>query len=217
MRNTKRWLAALGLVLMAFSGTSLAKEPSSRFAAGAEIQIMLGDGEPSNDMPGYGLVGHYRVSDRWAFGVALHTSDWDFERPAALLGIVQSTAVQDVDAKVSEESFSAWLESQFDGPFGLDAFWQLGGGAANSDASNAAGPTATGGTFNIVSDFGTTTFAFAAIGVRGGFAERWYWEAALRLEQRFSDIQFVDTVSGSSGTLDWPLLYGGYLGFGYRF
>jgi hypothetical protein len=130
---------------------------------------------------------------------------------------VQSTAVQDVDAKVSEESFSAWLESQFDGPFGLDAFWQLGGGAANSDAGNATGPTATGGTFNIVSDFGTTPFAFAAIGVRGDFAGHWYWEEALRLEQRFGDIRFVDTVSGGSGTLDWPLLYGGYLGFGYKF
>jgi hypothetical protein len=217
MRNTTRWLAAFGLVLLTLPGMSQAKEPSPRFAVGAEIQILLGDGKPSNDMPSYGLAGRYQINEKWTIGAALHTSDWDFEHPARLLGIVQSTTVDAVDSKVSEESLSAWLESEFDGPFGLDAFWQLGGGAANIDANDAAGPTATGGTFNIVSDFGTTTFVFGTIGVRGGFAERWYWEAALRLEQRFGDIRFVDTVSSTSGTLDWPSLYGGYLGFGYKF
>lgn len=187
------------------------------FEVGGRLDLMLGNGEPSNDVPSYGVFARYAFSDEWKFGILLQHSDWDFERPAVLLGITQSPAVEDIDSKASQDAVSAWVESVFGRPGNWTAFWQLGAGAAFIDVPNASGPTSSGGQFNIRIDAPTTPFVFGVAGLRRELGERWRIEGALRLEYLFADYDLTDLVSGQTASIGSYSQYGGFVAFTYAF
>ena len=54
-------------------------------------------------------------------------------------------------------------------------------------------------------------------GMRVLFGGHWYFEAALRADQHFTDWAILDEVSGTSGTVDDYFAWGGNLGVGFRF
>lgn len=211
---TVRQRAALALIALFAATTAPADE---RFAVGGRLDIMVGNGEPANDVPSYGIFATYAASDAWKFGILLQHSDWDFEGPAAILGIQQSPTVETIDSKASQEALSAWAESPFGHPGGWTAFWQLGAGAASIDVPNASGPTASGGQFNIQIDAATTPFVFGVVGLRRELGPHWRLDGALRLEYLFADYTLRDTVSGQTASIGSYTQYGAFFAFAYAF
>jgi hypothetical protein len=171
-----------------------------RFDFGVRFNALAGDGEPSNDMLGAGIYGHYRLNKNWLVGAGLDFSDFDFERPHKIIGI---TPVATTDADASSTTVSVWIERRYDRPgkrFGW--FWTAGAGFSSVDVDDITGPTAGGGTFNITTDADTETLLLGSVGLRYRFAQKWTWQGALRIEQHFADWKVFDRVSGRVDTVD---------------
>ena len=216
-RDHLRTLLAFGPLSLAAVPATAADLPARSLELGARLGVLVGDGEPANDMPSYGLVARYHLSTAWAIGFSFDQSDFDFERPAAILGITQSSAVEDIDSKVSHSIVSLWLERDVGKVAGWEGFGQLGTGFAWGDASNASGPTTNGGRFDIQTDTGTTGIAFGALGVRRRIGEHWQLEGTLRMEYQSASYELQDQVSGARGSVGSFVAYGGQLCFTYRF
>jgi hypothetical protein len=189
-----------------------------RFDIGARLDLPHADGEPANDIPGYGLFGHYRWDDRWALGFALDVAEYDFEEPARLLGITQDPAVDVVDAKADGTTLSAWFERTLGEPGSKGHwYWGAGLGLASVDVPDARGPVAGGGTFDIETDAGTEVVVTLLGGRRFRFGDRWALDLTLHLDEHFAEWEVVDRVSGRTGTIDDYFTYGGNLGLAFRF
>lgn len=204
--------------------SSLAAAPSlaaGSFDAGVRGLLTASDGEPANDIPGYGLFGRYRISrlnDRWALALAVDLLEYDFEQPARLLGLQQSRAIEPVDTVAEATILSAWIERDYTRPAGrMTWFWALGLGLASIDVPPASGPLAGGGSFDIRTEADTEMLALASAGFRRALGGRAFLEFALRLDQHFADWQFTDRVSGARGSVGDYLAYGGHLGLGFSF
>ena len=217
MNTAHRLLAIAPLVAFFFCGSVQAQD--SRFEAGLRLNVLVADGEPTNDMPGAGAFGRYRLSDRWRFGFALdHSPEFDVERPYEFIGLVGAASAGEIDAKGTSTSFLAWIERVYERPGGrLEWFWGLGAGIATVDVEDVAGPLEGGGTYDITQEVGTELLASASAGLRWRFARRWALEAALRLDQHFTDWALTDRVSGRTGTLDDYLAQGAHFGLAYSF
>jgi hypothetical protein len=191
---------------------------NSRFDFGVRAVVMLGDGVPANDIPGYGIFGHYRLSDRWKLGFAVDTAEYDFETPARILGLEQSRDEGAIDSLAESTTFSAWIERTFGRPEGRTE-WFLGAGLgfATMDIPDAAGPLENGGRFDIQTEADTEIIAQLLGGVRRRFGQRWALEFALRNDQHFADWQLRDRVSGRTGAIDDYRAWGGHLGVTFGF
>src|SRR5688572_7611393 len=88
-------------------------EDTGRFDIGAHLGTMLGDGEPANDMPGYGIYGLYRLNDRWSFGLGIDRTEFDYEELARILGIPPDPNDPPVDQKAEMAIKSALIERPF--------------------------------------------------------------------------------------------------------
>lgn len=117
------WLTA---ALCALSAPISADEPP--FDAGARLLILLGDGEPANDMIGLGLTGRWRWRDGWYLGAGLDQVEFDYERPNDILGI-PSTA--EIDGSNDWTRVSGWIERRYDEEdLGWSWHWLAGVGFA---------------------------------------------------------------------------------------
>jgi hypothetical protein len=203
-------LPAIALSLLLLATTTIAQE---RFDLGARGYLALADGEPANDIPGFGLFGHYRMSDRWALGFGVDLTEYDFEQPAKLLGLTQDPSVEVIDAKAEGTTFTVWAERT------VGSAWFVGAGAgfASIDVPDARGPLAGGGTFDIATDGGTEIIATVLAGRRFRFGQHWGAELAAHAEQHFADWQIKDRVSGREGSIDDYTSYGAYGGLLFRF
>jgi hypothetical protein len=211
---TRCRLALLAAALLTPLAVPLDAQEPGRFDLGVRLDLSLADGEPANDIPGYGLVGHWRPSERWAIGFAVDLAEYDFEEPAKLLGIAQDPTVQVVDAKADGTTVSVWFERTLGvaGPRG-HWFWGAGVGFASIDVPDARGPVAGGGTFDVETDAGTEIVASVLGGRRFRFGERAALDFTLHLDQHFADWQVRDRVSGRTGSVDDYFTYGGNLAF----
>lgn len=205
-------LAASALALC----PALARGQEGRFDLGVRGQIMAADGEPANDIPGYGLFGHYRLSDRWKLGFAVDTAEYDFEEPAKILGLQQSESVEVIDALAESTTVSAWIERTF-GRARTEWFLGAGLGFASIDVPDASGPLQGGGRFDIETEADTEIVAQLLGGVRRHIGRRWALEFALRADQHFAKWELRDRVSGRTATIDDYLALGGHLGVSFRF
>lgn len=208
-------VAAIGALALFLSASAA---QAQRFDLGLRGDLMLADGEPSNDIPGYGAFGHYRFNDRWSIGFAVDVSEHDFEQPARILGLVQDTSVEPLDSVAETVEFRLWLQRTYQGSgsrFGW--FWGVGLGAVSLDVTDVSGPLAGSGTFDIETDAGTEILVSLSAGFQWDFVRPLFLEFAGRVEQHFADWQVTDRVSGATATIDDYLTYGGHLGLGFRF
>jgi len=197
---------------------SLAHAEAGRFDLGVRGVLMVADGEPANDIPGFGLFGHYRLSERWRLGFAVDMAEYDFEQPARILGLEQSSSVEPVDVLAESTTVSAWAERTFGrAPGPTEWFLGAGLGLASIDVPDASGPLAGGGQFAIETEADTEIVVQLLAGVRRQLGQRWALEFALRADQHFADWQLNDRVSGRTGTIDDYLTVGGHLGLSFRF
>ena len=143
----------LFVCLQPFEVRAAADKPN--FQLGFKAGTMLGDGEPANDMIMAGLYGRYQLDTQWLIGFALDYSEFDFEAPNRIFGLVGSS-VEVIDATTEAWYFTSWAEKQFDlenkriKPFILA---ELGVGFL--DAEDVIIPLQGGGAADITTDAGT--------------------------------------------------------------
>ena len=197
---------------------SLAHAEAGRFDLGVRGVLMVADGEPANDIPGYGVFGHWRMSDRWSLGFAVDQTEYDFEEPAKLAGLRQDPGVDPVDVVAEATVLSAWIERTYPRAAGrLDWFWGAGLGFASIDVPDAAGPLAGGGMFDISTEADSEVIVSLLGGLHRRLGEKWTFEFALRADQHFADWQVTDRVSGAKGAVDDYRALGGHFGLLFRF
>ena len=71
------------------------------------VGVSVADGEPANDIPGFGVQLRYALSDQWSVGAGLGRTEYDFETPASILGIAQDPSMEPVDALATATTFRA--------------------------------------------------------------------------------------------------------------
>lgn len=208
--------AILALAVLSFERTAAAQD--RRFDLGVRGIITASNGEPANDIPGFGVFGHYHFKDRWSLGLAVDQTEYDFEQPARILGLQQDQDLEPIDVLAEATVLSAWLQRSFNRPGGRTT-WFLGAGLgfATIDVPDAAGPLEGGGTFDIQTDAGSEIIVSLLAGFQSRLGNRFFLEFALRADQHFADWQLTDRASGRTGSIDDYLAYGGYLGIGIRF
>ncbi len=189
------------------------------FDLGLRYNVVGGDGEPTNDALGYGVFGRYRLNERWAIGAAVDiTDELDVERTARLVGLVQDPDVKVIDSLGESTAVTVWIERIYARPSGRwEWFWTAGAGFNSVDVTDASGPLAGGGTFDIQTVTDTELLLALSGGFRWFFASEWGLEVALRADQHFADWTLTDRVSGATGTVDDYLVRGVHLGVLYRF
>lgn len=214
MRNSLFLLAAVLCFLMPSPSAG-----QGGFELGVRYNVLVGDGEPTNDVLSQGLFGRFRLNDRWRMGVAVdHSPEFDIERVAKLVGQTQDPAEEVIDAKASSTFVRAWLERVYPSASGRrEWFWTVGAGAGEVKVDDVSGPRAGGGTFSVTTDTGAELVAGAGAGVRWYFAGDWAFEFSLRADQHFADWKLVEQVSGATAQVDDYLLTGGHFGISYRF
>jgi hypothetical protein len=213
----KKAMVILALVIPGLAAAPTAAE-NGRFALGLRVNVVAADGKPANDIPGAGLFGHYRLSDRWSLGFALdHSPKFDVERPYEFLGLAGDPEAGEIDADGTSTAVSGWIERVYGRPERrTEWFWGVGGGVVAVDVDDVEGPLADGGSYAITEDVGTELVASARAGLRLRF-RRWDAEASLGLDQHFTDWTVRDRVSGRTTSLDDYQVTGIRLGARYRF
>lgn len=210
-------LVATAIVLACVSLPAAANDEPGSFEIGVRGSVLLSDGEPSNDTVGYGVFGRYVLDNGWIVGAAIESKEFDFERPAHLLGITQSSSLETIDALAEVTDFSAWLERRHAWNERWAWFWQVGGGFGSVDVPTVSGPVEGGGTFRIATDSGTDPFLLGGLGVRYELGEHWSSELAGQVQYRFADFTLTDGISGRSGDVGSYTAYGIYLAIAYEF
>ncbi len=194
------------LVLVFFTSTMA---DDDRFEVGPRWAVVTAGGEPANDMSGFGAFFRYRFKDKWFLGVGFDLIGGDFERPSNIVGI---SSTDEIDAKIDNDTVSAWIERQYGNlAKKLRWFWMAGLGYTSPDIERVTGPVTGGGTFDISTEADSEAIVLAGIGVRRPFSKHWNWEVALRVDHHFADWTLTDSVSGMTGTID------GYTNRGLQF
>ena len=188
-----------------------------RIDLGLSLAIDAADGTPANDIPGAGVLGRYTLNDQWAIGVAVNRTEYDYEEPAAIVGIVQDPTMEVIDALAAATTVRVWIErSLTDARRPMLFFLGAGVGAAFTDVPDVTGPRADGGTFDIRTEVDTEIIATVIGGARRTFGERWSGEVAVRAEQHFADWRSTDRVSGAQASIDDYLTWGIQFTLAYR-
>lgn len=215
LRGVLVWIVVLVTAAMA-PGESQADD--RRFDLGLRYSALHAGGSPAADVPYLGLVFRYAMNDRWTVAGALDKVEFDFESPAAHLGLQQDTSVPTVDSKVEGTQLSVWIDRQYGkAPSRLRWFWNAGLGFTAPSASAARGPLQGGGTFDIQTDVGTEIIPTFAGGARWFLSERWLLELAGRLDHHFADWTVQDQVSGDRTTVGSYTTRGAHIVMAVRF
>ena len=104
----RSWEVAACLAIVG-AGSS-AGAAGDRFQAGLLVGVSVADGEPANDIPGFGAQVRYALSDQWAVGASLGHTEYDFETPASIVGIAQDPSTEPLDALATATSLTAFAE-----------------------------------------------------------------------------------------------------------
>jgi hypothetical protein len=187
-----------------------------RFEVGLRGLVIIGDGEPANDMIGYGAIGRLELGDPWYLAVALDSVAFDYETPYRILGI---DSVEEIDPKNEFTRLSIAVERRYgrpDSPWGW--YWTAGAGYAFVDVGeNAAGVTPGGQAFEIATTAEDEWHVIAGAGLRRSLGQNWTLDAALTLQHHTTDYRLVDLVSGAMGSTGSQTPYGVALGVSYGF
>jgi len=219
--HRNKLLQTLALAFLLTLSNSLMADQHSRWELGANFNIVGSDGDPTNDMLGYGLIGHYQLSNDWYTGFVLDISpEFDFERTASAAGIVQDPTVEVIDAIGNSTAITAFIERRYPSESGnFQWFWNVGGGFANVDFDNATGPTAGGpfSTFDISTRADTEILITSSVGMQQRINNNWSARYAFSLDQHFADWTVTDSVSGNTAKVGDYAIYGLRVGMNYAF
>lgn len=193
-------VAALSANLVAITHANAA-EP---WEVGARTGISISGGKPANDITHTGIFATYGLSGVDRIGVSVDNLEYDFERPWALVGLQQDTAISSktIDAKVKSTLVSAFYERRF-GVSTETWNWNLraGLGFAKPKAPSVSGPATGGGTFTIVTNAGTEVVLLGGAGVRYNFSRHVSVDLAGTLKHHRAKWNVLDTVSGRTATV----------------
>jgi hypothetical protein len=217
--NMKCFLATVIIVAVGICGTdsvTWAQDLNDqKFAIGIRGGTFLGDGEPSNDLPMFGIYGRYNWSEKWNMSLSLDYLSGDFERPYKLLGIDSTT---ELDSDMTNIIITIWGEREFSlKSQKLKPYIAGGIGIGLVDVDDLSGNVSGGGQFDIKTDGGIEFIPALAVGLRYLFGERWEAEIAGRYNYHIADWDVEDRISGKSDSLDNYSTYGFYLGLGFQF
>ena len=213
--NINRIVTAL-TALVLLTGVSQAED--SKFEIGLRGGVLLGDGVPANDILGMGVIGRYRLNDGWFIGAGIDTYAFDYEHPWRIVGLEQDPNVSTLDASADSTVFNGSIGRLYnETDHGFDWFWTVGLGFASVSIDDLAGPTDTGGTFDLTFDAASEIHLMASLGSSYNFSEKWSTSFAARVEHHFMDVLITDRVSGNTAQLDSQSPVGAYLSLNYRF
>jgi hypothetical protein len=211
-------LTSTPLVLLAFTAAEpLEAEERRRFDLGLRVNVMAGDGEPTNDVPGYGLLGHVPLDQHWSIGFALdHSPEFDVERTAKIVGFEQRGEEDEIDSKGTSTTLSAWIERVHRDRF--QWVWGVGAGVSEVEVDPLEGVRPDGTPFRVEADAGTELLLIGNGGFRYWFgARKWFVSTEIRLEQRFGSWELREVNRGDSAEIDDYLLTGIHFGLSRRF
>ena len=177
--------------------------------------IVVGDGEPSNDMPGFGLLARYQYRGPWHYFLSADYTEFDFETPYKTLGIPVGGPA--IDSTVSGFYLGGGVEYQFNVHERLKPYINGGIGIGFLDADDVSGTSAGGAPFNIKSDPGTEFIPFATVGVRWNFWRNLSLDLAAKAEYHIADWEVKDTLSNQEAAIDDYAAVGGYVGVAIHF
>jgi hypothetical protein len=194
---------------------AVAQDAQPRFDIGIRGVVLLGKGEPANDMMGEGVVARFRVRDAWHLGFAYDSVTFDYETPNKALDIVSATVV---DGSNDLSRASIFVERRYESAQRKwDWHWLAGLGFASVDAPNVTGLRANGDAFDIVTEADDEVHVFVGGGLRRPLGERWALVTTFTIEHHSTDYQLVDRVSGASASIDSQSPYGITIGVSYGF
>jgi hypothetical protein len=208
------------LVLFSFAAAEPAPSCAEEraFALGLRVNVMTGDGEPTNDVPGFGLFGHLPVNDRWNIGFALdHSPEFDVERTAKIVGFEQSgEEEEEIDSKGSSTTLTVWIERVYGE--GWQWLWGIGAGISDVEVDPLEGIRPDGSPFRVETEAGTEALLIASAGFRNWFGGRkWAFSTEIRLEQRWASWELREVRRGETAKIDDYLLSGVHFGLSRRF
>ena len=216
---SQKHVVKLALILATiFSCSSTVFAENSEWELGIRANVLLGDGLPANDILGAGGIVRYYRTDGWVVGATLDSYDYDFEHVARILGIQQETNVKSIDAAASNTVLGGFVGQRHGkADRGFDWFWTVGLGIGFPDVKDQSGPTAGGGTFDIMTDAKTEYHLMGTLGTSYHFTPSWSASFAARLEHHFMDVTLTDRVSGATRKIDSQTPTGAFLSVNYRF
>ena len=180
------------------------------------LNIVAGDGEPSNDIPGIGLAIHRKISKEWYLGINIdHSPIFDFEDTAGLVDGLNEDGIVDADSShtmitvVGERRYS--MDSA-----NWTGFWNLGGGINEVDVDDVTGPLKGGGTYDIETDVDTELILVGNVGWIQRLGDTWSARYEITAEYHSADWEMTDKISGNTGDIDDYSVYGFRLGLTYR-
>jgi len=211
MTNIKR------VVYVALLLTCFCVHAGDGFDIGIRWVGSVGDGVPGNDRLGSELFGRYWFNPAWGIGFAVGESEFDFEKPAKHVGLVQDPN-NITDAKAESTDFNFWVERRF---IREGSKWEpfvLGGlGISNVDVTPATGPLLNGGQFTVVTTADDETLFTLSGGTRFFFARQWAFEGIIGLTHHDADWKLLELNTGNTGSIgsytEWHLK----LGVNFRF
>ena len=172
--SLRRKTQSFAIFLVLFLLVPTAQSDETRYEIGLRANVLLGDGVPANDILGLGVIGRYRLTDGWFIGAGLDLYDYDFERPWRVVGLEQDPNADIIDAPAENTVFSGSFGRLYNETnHGFDWFWTLGLGFAFPSVDDIAGPTDTGGTFDLIFDVGNEIHLMATLGSSYNFSESW--------------------------------------------
>lgn len=191
---------------------------TSDFSMGAHANIVGGRGEPSNDVPGIGIIANHPINDQWFMDIELIHSEADFERPWKPLGLLQDPAVKTIDAVYTSNALLFHLGQNIEmDSTTLAAYWTAGIGINSIDVDDVSGPLDGGGTFNITTDPGTETLLGMKVGIRQKLGINWSANYALRFDYHLANWVVTDTISATTTSIDNYSSYGLLVGISRQF
>lgn len=186
--------------------------------ASVRAGISVGDGTPANDIGAAGVQLRWRLDEQWALQATLQRLTFDFERPAAVLGLRQDSSVEAIDAKAKATLFSLGLRRDHAWPGSNWAwFWSLELGTTSPKVPTVSGPLEGGGTFSIRTRSQREWVASGSLGTRYQFGPHWAAEAALQANHHQTSWRLTDSVSGRTGKVGAYQAAGLWLGLSVRF
>jgi len=213
------WINAARVLLVSISMLAVSNaqaETDGLYELSARLNIVGANGTPSNDILGFGVILHRKLSDDWYLGVSLeNATDFDVERPNEELDIDSES---ETDALGTMNMITVVAERRY--ALGSDAwtgFWNLGGGIADIDIDDADGDVEGGGRFDIEIEADTEYVLIGNVGAMQQLGEHWSARYEATLEQHFADWKVTDRVSGRTDSYDDYTVYGLRVGLNYRF
>ena len=206
-------------VFVLFLSPNLMASEHNTVELAARLNIVGSDGTPTNDMLGYGLVGHYKLSNEWYAGFTLDISpNFDFERTAAVVGITQDPSVEVIDAIGTSTALSGFIERRYQSESGnFQWFWNVGAGMAKLDFDNATGPVQGGGNFDISTIADTEILITSSIGMQQQINDNWSARYSFSYDKHLADWTVTDSISSATAKVGDYAIYGLRFGLNRRF